>query len=187
MLASPEGDDAADWIVRRHANGHAIAGHDLDAEAAHAAAQLCQHFVTGITLHAVESAAVHCDDRALHVDEIVLAQKPLAILSSGPTRLPCPPYLAYLATFVTISNHFGIPATIRQTFAPVERAPSGIRPSKLTTQESRVQIPPPQPLSKTAARIEPSRSPAAAAAILPRFPNTISLLQRRFLSGESRD
>jgi protein-L-isoaspartate(D-aspartate) O-methyltransferase len=45
----------------------------------------------------------------------------------------------------------------------------------------------PQPLSKTAARIEPSRSPAAAANILPRFPNTISLLQRRFLSGESRD
>ena len=46
---------------------------------------------------------------------------------------------------------------------------------------------PPQPLSKTAARIEPSRSPAAAANILPRFPNTIGLLQRRFLSGESRD
>ena len=46
---------------------------------------------------------------------------------------------------------------------------------------------PPQPLSKTAAGIEPSRSPAAAANILPRFPHTISLRQRRFLSGESRD
>jgi hypothetical protein len=46
---------------------------------------------------------------------------------------------------------------------------------------------PPQPLSKTAARIEPSRSPAAAANILPDLPNNISLLQRRFLSGESRD
>jgi hypothetical protein len=44
----------------------------------------------------------------------------------------------------------------------------------------------PQLLSKTAAGIELSRSPAAAK-ILPRFPSTISLLQRRFLSGESRD
>jgi len=36
---------------------------------------------------------------------------------------------------------------------------------------------------KTAAGIEPSRSPAAGANILPSFQNTISLLQRRFLSA----
>ena len=72
--ACAEGDDAADRIVRRDADGHAIAWNDLDAEAAHAAAELCQHLVSGVALHAVETAAVHRNDRALHVDQIVLAQ-----------------------------------------------------------------------------------------------------------------
>ena len=52
-LASPEGDDAPDGIVRRHADGHAISGDDLDAEAAHTTAQLGQDLVAGVTLHAV--------------------------------------------------------------------------------------------------------------------------------------
>ena len=73
-LASPEGDDAPDGIVRRHADGHAISGDDLDAEAAHAAAQLGQDLVAGVTLHTVQPAAVDRHDCPLHINEIVLAQ-----------------------------------------------------------------------------------------------------------------
>ena len=73
-LASPEGDDAPDRIVRRHADGHAISGDDLDAEAAHATAELREDFVARIALDAVKTAAVHGDDGALHVNQIVLAQ-----------------------------------------------------------------------------------------------------------------
>src|SRR4029077_6953490 len=63
-----------DRIVRRYADGHAISGNHLDAEAAHAAAELSKYLVAGVALHAVEAAAVHRHDRALHVDQIVLAQ-----------------------------------------------------------------------------------------------------------------
>src|SRR4051794_27757725 len=73
-LACPEGDDAPDRIVRRDADGDAIPGNHFDAEAAHPAAQLGQHFMAGVALHTVEAPAVDCHDRALHVDEIVLAQ-----------------------------------------------------------------------------------------------------------------
>ena len=73
-LAGPEGNDAADRIVRRYANGHAISGNNLDSEAAHPAAQLGKHFMSGVALHAVKPAAVDRYDCALHVNEIVLAQ-----------------------------------------------------------------------------------------------------------------
>src|SRR6185295_16898201 len=73
-LACPEGDDAAHRIVGRDAHGDAIPRDYFDTEAAHAAAELCEHFVAGITLDAVQPAAVHRDHGALHVDEIVLAQ-----------------------------------------------------------------------------------------------------------------
>jgi hypothetical protein len=59
---------------RGDADGDAVARNDLDAKAAHAAAQLRQHFVAGVALHAVQSTRVHGDDRALHVDQIVFAQ-----------------------------------------------------------------------------------------------------------------
>src|SRR6266853_2794697 len=73
-LACTERDDASNRIVRRDANRDPVAWNHFDAEAAHAAAQLGQHFVTGVTLHAVEPAAVNRHDRALHIDQIVLAQ-----------------------------------------------------------------------------------------------------------------
>src|SRR4051794_35314244 len=73
-LACPEGDDAPDRIVRRHADGYAIPGNHFDAEAAHPAAQLGQHFVAGVALHAIQTAAMDRHHRALHVNEIVLAQ-----------------------------------------------------------------------------------------------------------------
>ena len=73
-LAGSERDDAPHRIVRRDANCHAIAWNDFDAEAAHAAAELREHFMSGVALHTVEPAAVHRHDSALHVDEIVLAQ-----------------------------------------------------------------------------------------------------------------
>lgn len=73
-LAGPEGDDAPNRIVRRHADGDAIPGHDLDAEAAHSTAELGEHFVSGVALHAVKTTTVYRHDSALHVDEIVLAQ-----------------------------------------------------------------------------------------------------------------
>ena len=80
-LAGPEGDDAADRIVRRDADGHAISRNHFDAEAAHPAAELGQHFVAGIALNSIESPAVHGNDRALHINQIVLTQL-LAFLSS---------------------------------------------------------------------------------------------------------
>ena len=79
-LAGAERDDAADRIVRRHADGHPIAWHDFDAEAAHPAAELGQHFVTRVALDAVKTPAMYGHDSALHIDQIVLAQM-LAVLS----------------------------------------------------------------------------------------------------------
>jgi hypothetical protein len=67
-LACSEGDDAADRIVRRNADGYAIAWHHLDAESPHAPAQLGEHFVASVTLNPVEPAAVNRHDSALHVD-----------------------------------------------------------------------------------------------------------------------
>jgi hypothetical protein len=73
-LTGPEGDDAADRIVRRYADGHAIPRNHLDAEAAHSSAELGQHFVAGVALHSVKAATVDGNHGALHVNQIVLAQ-----------------------------------------------------------------------------------------------------------------
>jgi hypothetical protein len=67
FLASAEGDDAADGIVRRDADSHPITRDDLDAEAAHAAAQLCENFVALVALHAIQTAAVNRHDSALNI------------------------------------------------------------------------------------------------------------------------
>jgi hypothetical protein len=73
-LSGSEGDDAADRIVRRHADGDAIPWHDLDAEAAHAAAQLREHFMAGIALDPIKPARVNRNHGPLHVNQIVFAQ-----------------------------------------------------------------------------------------------------------------
>ena len=73
-LAGAEGDDAPDRIVGRYADGHAISRNHFDAEAAHSAAELGQHFVAGVALHAVKAATVDGNHGALHVNQIVLAQ-----------------------------------------------------------------------------------------------------------------
>ena len=73
-LACAEGDDAPDRVVRRNAYGHAISRHHLDSKAAHPAAQLGKHLVTLVTLDAVKTPAVNRHDRALHVNQIILAQ-----------------------------------------------------------------------------------------------------------------
>ena len=73
-LAGAERDDAPDRIVRRNAYRYAIARNDFNTEAAHSAAELGQHFMAGVTLHAVKPSAMHGYDGALHVDQIVLAQ-----------------------------------------------------------------------------------------------------------------
>ena len=86
-LACAEGDDAPDRVVRRDADGDAVTRDDLDAEAAHPAAELGEHLVSGVALHTVKPAAVNRHDGALHVDEIVLAQTP-AILSVSQTSVP---------------------------------------------------------------------------------------------------
>ena len=74
MLASAERDDAAHRVVGRNADGDAVTRDDLDAEAAHSAAQLGQDFVARIHLHAIQAAAVHRHDGALDINEVVLAQ-----------------------------------------------------------------------------------------------------------------
>lgn len=67
-LACPERDDASDGIVGRNAHGDPIARNNFDSEAAHPSAQLGQHFVASVALNAIESAAVHRYDGALHVN-----------------------------------------------------------------------------------------------------------------------
>lgn len=79
-LAGAECDDPANRIVRRDADGHSISGNHLNSKTAHSAAQLRQDFVAGITLHAVQPAAVNRNHRSLHVNQIILAQL-LAFLS----------------------------------------------------------------------------------------------------------
>ena len=73
-LSSPEGNDAAYRIVRRHTDGDAITRNNFDSEAAHAAAQLGEYFVARVTLHAIKAAGMHGDNRALHVDQIAFTQ-----------------------------------------------------------------------------------------------------------------
>jgi len=73
-LASAEGDDAANRIVGRNANRYAISRHYLDAKAAHATAQLRQHLMPLVALHAVKSAAMYGHHSSLNIDQIVLAQ-----------------------------------------------------------------------------------------------------------------
>src|SRR5687768_15040472 len=69
-----ERDDAADRVVGGDTDRHAITGDNFDSETAHAAAQLGEHFVARITLHAVQPAGVHGDDGSLHIYQIVFAQ-----------------------------------------------------------------------------------------------------------------
>ena len=73
-LTCAEGDDAADGIVWRHANGDPVARHDLDTEPAHPPAELGENLVAGIRLHPVQPAAVNGDNCALDIDQIVLTQ-----------------------------------------------------------------------------------------------------------------
>ena len=74
VLASAEGDDAADGVVRRNADGHAITGNDLDSEAAHPAAELREYLMSLVALHAIQPAAVNRHDGTLHINQIILAQ-----------------------------------------------------------------------------------------------------------------
>jgi hypothetical protein len=73
-LTGAERDDAANGVVGRNANRHAVARDDFDAETAHTAAELGEHFMPGVALNAIETSAVHCHDRPLHVNQIVFAQ-----------------------------------------------------------------------------------------------------------------
>ena len=61
--AHAEGDDAAGGIVRRYADGDAVARHHLDAEPPHAPAQLRKHFLARVTLHAIEPAGADDHER----------------------------------------------------------------------------------------------------------------------------
>ena len=73
-LACAEGDDAPDRIVWRNPDGHSIPRNHLDAEAAHSAAELGEHFVARVALNSIKAATVNSHYRTLHVYEIVLAQ-----------------------------------------------------------------------------------------------------------------
>ena len=73
-LASSEGDDAANRIVRRNADGHAIPGNHFDAKAAHSAAELGQDLVARIDLHPIQAAAMNGNHGALNINEVILAQ-----------------------------------------------------------------------------------------------------------------
>ena len=111
-LACAEGNNAPDRIVRRDADGHAISRNDLDAEAAHSAAELGQHFVAGVALHAVKTATVNRHNRALHVNEIVLAQTASdPFLTNKYCATSCPQLSRHcwpqpVAKIVTPENHW---------------------------------------------------------------------------------
>jgi hypothetical protein len=67
-LTGAEGDDSADGVVRRDADSNAIAGDDLDTEAAHPAAQLGENFVTCVALDAIKTARMDGNYGALHIN-----------------------------------------------------------------------------------------------------------------------
>jgi hypothetical protein len=73
-LPGAESDDASHGIVRGDADGHTISGYYLDSKPPHPAAQLREHFVPRITLHAIEPARMDRHYRSLHVDQIVFTQ-----------------------------------------------------------------------------------------------------------------
>jgi hypothetical protein len=73
-LTRTERDDAALGVVGRDADGYPVARDHLDAEPPHATAQLRENFVAGVDLHAVEPTAVHRDDGALNINQVVLTQ-----------------------------------------------------------------------------------------------------------------
>ena len=73
-LSGSECDDPPHRVVRGYANRDSIAGNDFDSEAAHSPAQLGQHFMSGVALHAVEPTRVNRHHRSLHVNQIVFAQ-----------------------------------------------------------------------------------------------------------------
>jgi hypothetical protein len=53
-LSGSERNDAADRVVRGYTDCNAIAGNDFDSETPHPAAQLRQHFMPRVALHAVQ-------------------------------------------------------------------------------------------------------------------------------------
>jgi hypothetical protein len=53
-LSGSERNDAADRVIRGYPHGHAVTGNDFDSETPHPAAQLRQHFMSRITLDAVQ-------------------------------------------------------------------------------------------------------------------------------------
>jgi hypothetical protein len=74
VLSGSECDDAADRVVRGYTDCDAVSWNDFDSEAAHPAAQLCQHFMPGVALHAVQPARVNRNHGSLHINQIVFAQ-----------------------------------------------------------------------------------------------------------------
>ena len=90
-LTRAESDDAALRIVGRDADGDPVARDHLDAEPPHATAQLRENFVSGVDLHAVEATAVHRDDGALHINQIVFAHSGRQVVrSSGRQAIRAP-------------------------------------------------------------------------------------------------
>jgi hypothetical protein len=88
-LSASESDEPPKWIVGRYTHGHPISRNHLDVETAHAAAELREHLVASIALHAVQPTAVNGHYRAWHVDEIIFAQF-LVILSILMPAAPSP-------------------------------------------------------------------------------------------------
>ena len=68
LLARSERDDPSNRIVGRYPDRYTIAWDHLDAKTSHSTAELSQHFVTSVTLHAIQPTAVHRYNGALHID-----------------------------------------------------------------------------------------------------------------------
>ena len=68
MLSGSERNNSADRVVRGYTYRDAIAGNDFDSEAPHPAAQLSEHLMAGIALHAIQTTGVHRHYGSLHID-----------------------------------------------------------------------------------------------------------------------
>jgi hypothetical protein len=74
-LPGSERDDPAHRVVGRHTNSDTVAWNHFDSETPHPAAQLRQHLVAGVALHAVQPTGMNRNHGSLHIYQIVFAQE----------------------------------------------------------------------------------------------------------------
>ena len=83
LVLVPERYPSPRQIVRRHFNRHPVAREDADAEAAHVAAEGCQHVVTVGQLHPERGVREHLSDGALELNRVFFRHPLTALVPEG--------------------------------------------------------------------------------------------------------